>query len=142
MVATPTRQDAISQTAVAGSGGERLRAGDRFEFALLDPYSKVFAARFGLQIERIEGDRIVPAQPDSGYLADPMGSLVRDAVHSYNPPLVLFPAEFAIGKTWQGRTVRTNLTGELAGLKSTVTYTSRITGRETIQTPAGDSTHL
>ncbi len=137
VVATPTRQEASSQTALAGSGGERLRAGDRFEFALMDPYSKVFASRFGLQIERIEGDRIVPSQPDSGYLADPMGSLVRDASFSYDPPLVLLPAEFVIGKTWQGRTERTNLDGQLAGLKSTVTYKSRITGRETIQTPAG-----
>ena len=137
VVATPTRQEASSQTIGAGSGGERLRAGDRFEFALLDPYSKVFTARFGLQIERIEGDRIVPSQPDSGYLADPMGSLVRDASFSYDPPLLLFPAEFAIGKTWQGRTERIGLIGQLAGVKSTITYTSRITGRETIQTPAG-----
>ncbi|MGE0675201.1 MAG: caspase domain-containing protein, partial [Methylibium sp.] len=133
LAVAPTKdQAAAGAVPVAAGNVERFRAGDRYTLVTKDGVSKAVTSRARFGVRAIQGDELIAEEPDGAFLADAMGGLIKDSSGTYDPPLAVLPAEFAIGKSWEGRTQWTNMYG-----LNTFSYRSRVTGREKITIAAG-----
>ena len=126
-------------TAAVGKGqdasfaytGPRFRTGDEFQFQFSDLLTKVPGAKGAFRVTTADGDSV--RFNDGEILATMLGSLVKNANGTFDPPLGGIPVELQVGKKWSGRSTNASTDGKTYQLQTE----SKITGIETITVPAG-----
>jgi hypothetical protein len=126
-------RDGSVQPAAAG----RFRTGDRYEMRYLDGLTGIERYRSTVRVNRVtdgiaEYTGIFGARTEGASTV--AGAVVKDALHTYDPPLVLVPgADYQVGRRWSGRTLRT----EKDGRSGWIDYTSRVAAHETVELANG-----
>ena len=131
------RPQAVRDGQVQPPAAGRFRAGDRYEMRYLDGLTGIERYRSTVRVQRVadgiaEYTGIFGARTEGASTV--AGAVVRDALHTYDPPLVLVPgADYQVGRRWSGRTLRT----EKDGRGGWIDYTSRVVARETVELASG-----
>jgi hypothetical protein len=133
-IARPAVQPALGkgQSASLAYTGERYHVGDEYRFEIKDSLTGLSIQRARAVVTRVTED-VVEFNHGNGPVLTPLGAIIRNPMGSYDPPLGTAPAEFLLGKRWEGYTVRTAPNGAQARMESS----HRLVGRETITVPAG-----
>ena len=133
-IAKPMVQPTLGkdQSASLAYAGDRFRVGDVYESVLKDSLTGLPIQRGRARVTKATDD-IVEFNNGNGLVLTPLGAHIKNNYGTHDPPFGAAPAEFALGKTWEGYTIRS----EPNGLRSRLESSNRIVGRETITVPAG-----
>lgn len=111
--------------------GDRLRLGDEYGFVIKDSLTGVPVRNERAVVTKVGQDLV--EMNGGGMVITPLSGIVKNNFGTHEPPLGSAPAEFSLGKSWEGQTLRTLTDGR----QERMTINSRITGRETVTVPAG-----
>lgn len=117
-------------------GTDRFQLGDKHYFYIRDELTK--SVRSGvLKVTRVNEDTVEINNGQDIYTRE--GATIRNSLISkLDPPRLDLPAgDYAIGKRWKYRSVKTAALGQSAGSSFVVNGTSRITALEDVSVPAG-----
>ncbi|MEO5669312.1 MAG: caspase family protein [Ramlibacter sp.] len=133
-IAKPAVQPAPGkgQSASLAYTGDRYRIGDVYESELKDSLTGLSIQKSRARVTKSTDD-VVEFNNGKGPVLTPLGAQIRNMTGTFDPPWGSAPAEFALGKNWEGYSIRT----EPAGPRWRLESTNRIVGRETITVPAG-----
>jgi len=113
-----------------------FQLGDKHHFYIRDDLSK--SSRMGfMKVTRVNENTVEINNGQDVYTRE--GATIRNRFLSkIDPPRLDLPAgDYAIGKRWKYRSIKTDAMGPRAGISTVVNGTSRITALEEVSVPAG-----
>lgn len=119
------------QSASLAYTGDRLRLGDEYGFVIKDSLTGVLVRNERAVVTKSGPDQV--ELNGGGMVVTPLSGIVKNNFGTHEPPFASAPAEFSLGKSWEGQSLRTLPDGR----QERMTINSRITGRETISVPGG-----
>jgi Caspase domain len=116
---------------VLGSGVNRYKLGDSFNFELRDGASKTIQSRYTQRVTFADDVRVV--LNDGEVELDQMGGMVKNSSGTKDPAILQVPADLAVGKKWRSTFTNTRPDGG----KSRSYWDAKVVAFEEIETPMG-----
>jgi hypothetical protein len=123
---TVTAQTGKDDLLPLAAGKSRWHVGDVGVYELFDNLSRE-TRRTTLRATSAEGDRVI--FNNGAVIADQMGGMIKNQFGSYDPAVMVAPADIAIGKKWRSAYRQTLQ----SGVKGTSYWDNKVTALEQVQ---------